>query len=192
MAAGSTASSRWWPCSTWSECNLQFFLSLWCWIYSFYYPSRRSQSCVTYRAKRNDKTSIHLPPETFTTETYSVLILLYTSYTMNSNSCYFSSPENMVLSILLKQCRENTFSSPEFQLLLEQTASYVFRWSKGIYRSSSIGSRSCTNRTRSGYFHALIYTGLTSLYFLNFFLHVKFPLLTSPTCNRWICVLVRA
>ena len=57
----------------------------------------RSQSCVTYRAKRNDKTSIHLPPETFTTETYSVLMLLYHSYTINSNSCYFSLPENKSL-----------------------------------------------------------------------------------------------
>ena len=83
----------------------------------------------------------------------------------------------MVLSILLKQCRANAFSSPEFQLLLQQSASYVFRWTKGIYRCTSTGSRSCTNRTRSGYFHALIYTGLSYIFFVSkvFLTRTAFP-----------------
>ena len=51
-----------------------------------------------------EKKGIQVPPETFTTETFSILILLYPSYIINSNLCYFSLPEKVVLSILLKQC----------------------------------------------------------------------------------------
>jgi len=132
VAAGSTASSRRWLCSIWSECNLKllrrgrgstsrygveenYFLSI----------PQISKLCYI-PCQRNNKNGIHLPVETCRPsrqiETYSVLILLlYPSYKMNSNSRYFSLPENKLCypSSILRTCWNNVVQ----MLLVRQNSS---------------------------------------------------------------------
>ena len=132
MAADSTASSRRWRCSIWSECNLKllrrgrgstsrygveenYFLSI----------PQISKLCYI-PCQRNNKNGIHLPVETCRPsrqiETYSVLILLlYPSYKMNSNSRYFSLPENKLCypSSILRTCWNNVVQ----MLLVRQNSS---------------------------------------------------------------------
>ena len=94
------------------------------------------------------------------------ILILYVGYTINSSRlthfiCVYmkcviprcsSSPHQ------LKQRYANAFRSPEYTLLqaITQTASYVFRWTKGIYLHASL--ELFLQKTDSGYFSALIYS----------------------------------